>query len=63
MNNCDIALWIGIATPLIGSKAYPPIMCITFPGYISAVFLFSGIHFSCIPALPFDPPMQSDTSM
>ena len=25
------------------------------------VSLFSGIHFSCIPGFPFDPPMQSDT--
>ena len=28
---------------------------------ISVASLFSGIHFSCIPALPFDLLMQSDT--
>ena len=34
---------------------------IAFPEYISVVSLFSGMHFSCIPALPFDLPTQSDT--
>ena len=33
-------------------------MCITFLGYISVLSLFSGIHFSCIPALPFDSPVH-----
>ena len=32
-----------------------------FPGYKLFVSLFSGIHHICIPAFPFDPPMQSGT--
>ena len=31
------------------------------PGYNLFVSLFSGIHQICIPAFPFDPPMQSGT--
>ena len=57
-------LWhyiVGWNSNTFGSKVYPPIMCITFPGYISVVSLFSGIHFSCILALTFDLPTQSDT--
>ena len=57
-------LWhciVGWISNTFGSKVYPPIMCITFPGYISVASLFSGIDISCIPALPFDPPTQSDT--
>ena len=54
MNNCDITLWVQIRNNTIGSKVYPPIMC------ISIVSLYSGMHFSCIPTLPYDLPMQSD---
>ena len=38
-------LWqyiVGWNSNTSGSKVYPPIMCITFPGYISVVSLFFG---------------------
>ena len=61
-------LWqciMGWNSSTFGSKVYPPIMCITFLGYISVVpvSLFPGIHFSCIPVWLFDLPTQSDTSI
>ena len=45
MNNCDITLWVEFNSNTVGSKCYPPIMWITFPGYISiASLLFFLIH-------------------
>ena len=51
----SFVLWVRIATTF-GSKDYPLIMCIIFQVYISAASLFSGIHFSSIPALLFNLP-------
>ena len=53
IHNCFIILRLisGFNISTFGSKVYTPIMCITFPVYISVVSLFSGIYFSCILAL------------
>ena len=42
---------------VFGLKVYAPIMRITSQGYTSVVSLFSGIHFSSIPAFSFNLPM------
>ena len=44
MKPCE-SLWhciVGWNSNTFGSKVYPPIMCITFPGYISNVSCFQG---------------------
>ena len=46
---------------LYNSLLCTPLMCAIFPGYNLFVSLFSGIHFSCNPTFPFDPPTQRDT--
>ena len=47
MNDYDITYITGCISNTCVSKVYIQILCIMFP--------------SCIPAFPFDPPMQSDT--